>query len=846
MGNKTNDLPEAKNKEKISIETSKSYYHKRLEPLGVTEENNVIEVWQNNLDNKSGHEEVLVPVPIFKEVPEGIEIVLYTIDRLQITYSQTGNKSKKKFSIVRLEKPILRADGSEMKYRLPKGAGTHPFFPPTLVKKYDAKEEIQTLYLTEGYFKAWKVSLTGIDIIGLSSITHMKDKETGKLHPDIIKIVNRNNVKRVVWLTDGDALNITQAQLKDAKDLSIRPKNFFSSVTTFKTLHDDLEIEKWFFHIDSDHILFNNKDLSLEDVKGIDDLLISLPDKEKEIVNDLKSVQPGMYFQKFNITYGTTKVYNHFHLRDVKDFYLFHVERRPQLKGIEFIFNGTRYMYNEETGDCDVKIPGAAKLYFRAGVIYYKFVEIPNQYEQLERTFHQWTKQTITDDFGQKFIKHIPKYEAFCNVPNHFNFQAVINNCFNVYAPLDFEPDEDECTEENCPTIINFVKHLFGEKLVSYHDNETNTRIEYKTNELGLDYLQLLYQNPQQKLPILCLVSKENNTGKTTMGNFLRMMLGANTAIVGNADLQSDFNAHWATKSVVVCDETKIDKDHVVAKIKNLSTARKIFMNAKGRGQVELDCFIKFVLITNNEDNFIHATEDDMRYWIIKVPVLSQENPNILVKFQEEMPAFLSFINKRKLSTKLQSRMWFHFDLIKTEARTRLIENNLPAVIKEIRHYLKDMFLDNPIEEIKMTLQDIHREIFKNSGKYEPRYISKELNDRLNMSTPHLWIVENESRKFKTKKEALEHARSKFPNSSNQELEDNKKIKKVALTMRYSYPRKLDDGSIIFIQVTNPGRPYCFKRKDFVDIDDDVDLEEISESDIEEKPEILKQSDMPF
>jgi hypothetical protein len=36
---------------------------------------------------------------------------------------------------------------------------------------------------------------------------------------------------------------------------------------------------------------------------------------------------------------------------------------------------------------------------------------------------------------------------------------------------------------------------------------------------------------------------KENNTGKSTLGNLLRLMLGANVAIVGNQDLAGDFNA---------------------------------------------------------------------------------------------------------------------------------------------------------------------------------------------------------------------------------------------------------------------------------------------------------------
>lgn len=40
--------------------------------------------------------------------------------------------------------------------------------------------------------------------------------------------------------------------------------------------------------------------------------------------------------------------------------------------------------------------------------------------------------------------------------------------------------------------------------------------------ELGLDYMQLLYMQPTQKLPILLLVSEERNTGKTTFPNFLK------------------------------------------------------------------------------------------------------------------------------------------------------------------------------------------------------------------------------------------------------------------------------------------------------------------------------------
>lgn len=839
-------IPGSNNKSS-EAKSSSSYFDTRTKLLGITPKINSIGLHQTDL--KTG-KDIIVDLPIFSQVPEGIKIRVYTIDRYQIrtspkeTIDENGkgtfreSRWKKDYAIIRLEKPEIKKDGSVMKYRLPKGAGTYPFFPPALVEKYDKKEPIDTLYMVEGYFKAVKASMHDCDIVGLSSITHMKNKDTGKLHSDIELLIKTCGVKRVVWLTDGDAIDITQKELTDGLDLSKRPKGFFTSVSTFKTCFDDYEeLEKWFFHIDTDNILSANSGKLREDVKGIDDLLISFPKKSKEIISDLKSFTPGPYFQKFNVTYGTNKAYNHFHLRDVKDFYLFHVERRPELKGKEFVFNGTRYQYNEETGECDVKIPGAAKLYFRCGDDFFKFVNIPNQYQQLERTFNSRKKTTITDDHGPKFIKYIPKYEAFCNVPNHFNYQQVIHNCFNVYSPLDFEPDETDCSEEDCPSIINLVKHVFGDNIVSYYDKETKEKKEYKTYEMGLDYLQLLYQMPQQKLPILCLVSHENNTGKTTFGNFLRMMLGANTAIVGNADLQSDFNAHWATKSVVVCDETKIDKDNVVAKIKNLSTARKIFMNAKGRGQVELDCFIKFVLITNNEDSFIHATDDDIRYWVIKVPVLKQENPTILDLLKEEMPAFLSFINKRKLATKLENRMWFHPDLIKTEALKRVIEKGKPGLEKEISYFLRDLFISTEEDELFMSCKNIIEVMKINTSKWGAPYVEKILKEDLKLAVCHKFKIDVDrtskyyesfkDRKYKTKNEAIVAANKIYPGLTSDQILD--KIKTINVSKSYQYYYLNENGKID--KKWDNGKAYILKKEKFVKPEDEMEKDDENDND---------------
>lgn len=843
------------NTDNIEEATVLSYFDNRMQILGITPENNKIGIFQTQV-NEGKHSRVMNELPIFREVDLGIEIIVYTLERLLINYKPEGSRWSKNFSIIRLKDPVVKGN-DVMKYRLPKGGGTYPFFPPGLIEKFEKKQPIKTIFLVEGYFKAFKASMCGVDIIGLSSITHMKDKDKGKLHEDILKLMLTCNVERMVWLTDGDCLDITQKELTDGIDLYKRPKGFFQSIQTFKTLLDDYQdVEKWFVHIDTDTIIQagENKGTTRDLVKGIDDLLCTLPKKVNDIVEDLNSVSKGgFYFQKFNITYGLSKVLKHFHLSDVKDFYLFHVERRPELKDKEFIFNGTRYKYNEETGDCDVRIPAAANLYFRVADHYYKFLNLPNQYKQLEKVFHERKKTTILDDHGKNFCKHVPKYEAFCNVPDHVTFQQVINNCFNVYSPLDFSPEEEECTAEDCPTIIKFLTHIFGEKMASFTHPDTGKKIEYKNLDIALDYLQIIYQQPWRKLPIICLVSKENNTGKSTFANFLRMMLGSNVAIVGNADLAGDFNAHWATKNVVICDETKIDKQHVIEKIKSLSTAKKIFMNAKGRGQVELDCFLKFVLITNNEESFITLSDNDIRYWVLKVPELKSENPHIVEQFVEEMPAFLSFLNKRTLATENRNRMWFHPQLLKTEALKKVIAYSQPTIEKELRQYFKELFLDTGLDEILMTQKVVHKEVFNN--KYERNYLSNVLTNNLKVEPLHKWKVEGMDYEYTTIEEAKAAAQGKYPDIQGYMIEG--KLYKHYKVTRYSYPKFIEnfkDGKAQMdrVEMSDNGRPLVFKRKDFLkpeemrSVDTGAENKFLSETMAPVQGDLLSDEDLPF
>ncbi len=776
-----------------------SYFQKRMDLYGITPDINKVRVLRYNSETRENEP---VEVPVFREGKRfpGIDILVYGLDRTIVTFKKEGSRWSDDYCITRLEKPLLDSKGKERKYHIPKGAGSHPFFPPSLVDKYERKEQINTLVLTEGYFKAFKAAMHGFDIVGLTSITHYRDKDTETLHPDVIRIIQVCKPRRVVWLVDGDCLELSSKVFdKDhQEDAYKRPNQFFSSAKAIKQLLDDHMDEKFFAHVRSDRHENNPK--------GLDDLLIEMKGKEEVVLNDFNTWSaPCHYFEKIDMSAGTGRVHSYFHIKSVDDFVLFYSDREKYklLLSQEFIFNGTRYRWDGDKNEAKIVVPGDAKRYFRVGDIYHEKVNIPNKYGLLDRTFHRRLKQTIIDDYGPKLVTHIPKYKAFCVVPDHSNYQEIIHSCYNLYSPFEHEPEDGEC-----PATLEFLEHIFGKGKISWTNPETKEKEEISEIDLGLDYIQLLYSRPTQILPILCLVSKENATGKSTFAKWLRMIFTQNVAIVGNAELADNFNASWASKLLIICDEAKIDKQVVVEKVKSLSTADKIFMNAKGKDHVEIDFFGKFIFLTNNEENFIYASEDDVRYWIRKVNPIGKMNVGLLSQLSDEISSFLHFLNKRQLRTRNMHRAWFDPSLIKTEALKKVIRFSQPTIEKELRQHIRDYFLDFPDQnELLMTRKAIKEVFFKNKN-YEMNYIHKVLTEQLRVRLYGHWAYED------VRYETEADFRAAHPD------EDPEKHF-ISIGKRHTYARweekHTEEGtSRTRVVVQDNGRPYVFKVEDFL------------------------------
>ncbi|GHT42069.1 hypothetical protein FACS189437_09700 [Bacteroidia bacterium] len=303
--------------------------------------------------------------------------------------------------------------------------------------------------------------------------------------------------------------------------------------------------------------------------------------------------------------------------------------------------------------------------YIRIGTSLYKVVQRPLISGDYIEEKILWSYETLRQDYGKNNLPEIEKYNGFCIIPDHVNYQQVHGTYLNQYEPINHIPCQGEF-----PYIRSFLSHIFDEQV-----------------ELGLDYLQILYTQPTQMLPILLLVSNERNTGKTTFLRFLKMIFGKNATFNTNEDFRSQFNADWAHRLLVLVDELLLNKMEDTEKIKNLSTAGDYKIEAKGKDRREIEFFAKFVLCSNNERNPIIIPKEEVRFWVRKINPIEKDNIYLREQMIKEIPHLLYFLLNRTLSTKNESRMWFSLAMLETPALQKIKKYNTNKVEMEIAAY---------------------------------------------------------------------------------------------------------------------------------------------------------------
>jgi hypothetical protein len=401
--------------------------------------------------------------------------------------------------------------------------------------------------------------------------------------------------------------------------------------------------------------------------------------------------------------------------------------------------------------------------YIRIGTVYYKNVRKPLTNGSTCDFMVPWSVECIRQDHGKSFLATIKRYDGFCFVPAHLDYQRDIGNFYNRYQPFEHIPAPGNC----CRTLL-FLNHVFGEQL-----------------DLGLDYLKILLFYPVQVLPILSLVSRERNTGKTTFLNFMKAIFGDNMTINSNEDFRSNFNAEWAHKLIIAVDETLLDRKEDSERIKALSTSRYYKVEAKGVDRQEIEFFGKFILCSNNEDNFINIDPAEIRFWVRKLPVLVNDNKNLLQELKKEIPAFLQYLIERPFSTQPATRMWFRAEQLST------------AALKRVKRYNKSK-LETEMALVLLTILD---------SREEEEGISFCLADM------QAWLQKKGFRNYDS-------------NSIKSVLQDGWKLKPVSNSLTYLQYRLGGDGNIYESQ--QKGRFYTMTKKRVLDLNNFDELDENS------------------
>ncbi|MEB3801741.1 hypothetical protein INQ45_11950 [Flavobacterium columnare] len=347
--------------------------------------------------------------------------------------------------------------------------------------------------------------------------------------------------------------------------------------------------------------------------------------------------------------------------------------------------------------------------YLRVGTTYFKKSLYPSLSGDSIEILVVWSAELIRQDHGKNALSEIEIYDGFICIPENRPelFKKRVQDYYNTYHQISKSPIEGDIAN-----TLNFISHIFGEQ-----------------KEMGLDYIQLLYLKPTQILPILCLVSKERATGKSTFLKWLKEIFEYNLTYLTNDSFTSNFNADWASKLLICIDEVLFQTEMLTERIKYLSTTNVNKIEAKGKDRKEIEFFGKFILCSNNETSFIKIDADEIRFWVLKIEKYEKEDVHFLSKLIKEIPAFLYFLSKRELSTENKSRMWFTPQQIKTQALQKLVKYSSSKFETELANVLLNIMENLDIETLDFCFTDLQNILNKFRIKYDASEIKKIIRD---------------------------------------------------------------------------------------------------------------------
>lgn len=285
---------------------------------------------------------------------EGDDVIIeyYDLEGLPVMYEQV-NRGKatgkmKEYFRVRWQYPEEHLDknGKPFKYKSPAGSGSFIYIPQRIRDIYKAGGKIDRLFVQEGEKKAEKACKHGIHSVAISGIHNLG--RNGRLHEDLVKLIQHCGVKELVLLFDSDWNEVShKIGFNDFADQ--RPRSFFTAARNFREYCIQLKNSRSIYvEIYIGHVQPNDKN-----DKGIDDLLTNtLRGNEHKLREDIdywinEREMNGSYVQLYKITtWADSKLQELWSLHNANEFARRHREILKTLP--EFRIGKYRWRFNEK------------------------------------------------------------------------------------------------------------------------------------------------------------------------------------------------------------------------------------------------------------------------------------------------------------------------------------------------------------------------------------------------------------------------------------------------------------------------------------------------------------------
>lgn len=214
--------------------------------------------------------------------------------------------------------------------------------------------------------------------------------------------------------------------------------------------------------------------------------------------------------------------------------------------------------------------------------------------------------------------------------------------CINTFKGLPVEPVNGDCSD-----LLALLMHLV-------RDSATGDAGVALVLNFVLDWMAYPLQHPGAKMASALVFHGPQGTGKNLFWEAYARIFGEYAIVIGQAQVESQFNSWASRKLFVICDEiaTPNDQAHQKNALKSLVTGGSIQINEKQQPLRTEKNSANFVF-TSNDNKPLALERDDRRYLVIYCPPKLTDGLYERVWQSLEagaVEAFYAFLLKRDLS----------------------------------------------------------------------------------------------------------------------------------------------------------------------------------------------------